>query len=116
MKIIANFFLLSSFIYTFYYTLKNDWISGYMNFGICPSLPLLLLVTQLQNFVNIICCCKCYRYLQFIFTIIFYSLNIISYICKLCYDDYDKTMPDLINCFEFNLLMQTFYIIILYIC
>jgi hypothetical protein len=43
----SKIFLLSSFIYTFYYTLKNDWILSYMNFGICPLLSLLLLPTQL---------------------------------------------------------------------
>ena len=116
MKFIARIFLLMSFVYTGYYTIKDNWIRDYMYFGICPALPLLLLITQLQNFINVMCSCKCCWYIQFLFTFIIYLSNYISYSQKLCYDEYDKTIPELIDCFEFNILMQTIYVLLCLFC
>ena len=111
MNVIARVFILMSFVYTSYYTIKDNWIRDYMYFGICPSLPFLLLIAQLQNIINILCSFKCCRYIQLAFTIIIYASNYISYFNKWCYDDYDKTIPELIDCFEFNILMQTCYVL-----
>lgn len=115
MFILSRLFLLISFLYTGYYTFENHWIRDYMNFGICPYLPVLLLITQLMNFINIVCCVKCCCCLQNILSLAIYMTNYISYFYQLCYDDYDRTIPELIKCFEFNLLMQTIYIILFYL-
>lgn len=115
MLILSRLFLLISFLYTAYYTFENHWIRDYMYFGICPYLPALLLITQLMNFINIVCCIKCCCCLKNLLSLTIYMTNYVSYFYQLCYDDYDRTIPELIKCFEFNLLMQTIYIILFYL-
>jgi len=108
-KFFNKLFLIFSLMYTGYYTLKFQWIRNYMNFGICPELPAMLAICQIMNILNIFCsCCFCNRILGFIIYMVAYYF----YFKEVCYDEYDKTVPELIECFEVQILMQVFYLVL----
>ena len=63
----------------------------------------MLAICQIMNILNICCsCCFCNRILGFIVYMVayyFYFKLLKPYTFEVCYDEYDKTVPDLIKFF-----------------
>ena len=112
--LIMTYSLLFSGVFTVFYTISENWISEWRDFGICPELPVSLALCMVGNaimFIYCICkmlckCCPC----CFFFNLVAFASYIFSYyviIKNLCYDDYINTFPDLIHCFWAQIGAQT---------